>query len=260
MKSTVAALIAVAGVATAANAQIFDIVVDRDCVNVGETVNFSLYLDSQGATSIDTGGAGLAPFEGWAGINGVFRTTGGSFNLVEETDDDAAGGAVFFGTIEGSVAPTDWVGRRPGVAAVNGSVATFPGIGDVPGNTSVDGSDGSFRFSNIAPNYEVRDGGLTLGTDGGGNISGAQSATVVGGSNQDTAERIEVFRGSVTFDTEGDQTISFDGLGSFFIDADLNSFTSVSFQNSGGAVKVIPAPASVAMLGLGALAAGRRRR
>ncbi|MEM9065336.1 MAG: hypothetical protein AAGB51_07580 [Planctomycetota bacterium] len=267
MKRTVITLAAVAGFAAAANAQVFDIQVSSGVADVSGgpvTIDFSLWLDTQGnETGIDVGGAELVDFFGWSGINGVFRTTAGSFNAEAETDSDAAGGTVLFGAFPGTVAATDWRGRRPGIAAVNGSDADFgPPFGIIGGQISDNGNDGSFRFSNVSGDQEVRDGGLTLGTAGGENISGAQSPTAVGGSGQNTDSRIEVFRGSVTFDAgdEGLQTISFDGLGSFFVEAGLTGFTSVALSSIGGEVNVVPTPASVALLGLGGLAAARRRR
>ncbi|MEM9065335.1 MAG: hypothetical protein AAGB51_07575 [Planctomycetota bacterium] len=265
MKNVIA-LAAVAGIAAAANGQVFDIVPSTNVADVSGgpvTVDFSLWLDTQGnETGIDVGGAELVDFFAWSGINGVFRTTAGSFNAEAETDNDAAGGTVLFGAFPGTVAATDWRGRRPGIAAVNGSDADFgPPFGVIGGQISDNGNDGSFRFSNTSAMQEVRDGGLTLGTVD-GNIAGAQSPTAVGGSGQNADSRIEVFRGSITFDAgdEGLQTISFDGLGSFFVEAGLTGFTSFGFNSIGGEVNVVPTPASVALLGLGGLAAGRRRR
>lgn len=267
MKRTVIAVAAVAGLAAAANGQVFDIVTDTAVADVSGgavVVNFSLYLDTLGnETGLDVGGTDLVDFFGWAGINGVFNSTAGSFIANQETDDDAAGGTISTPFGAGTIADSGWFGRRPGTAAVNGSDGEVPPFGTVADLAfGTDGSDGSFRFGNSSGVVEVRNGGLTLGGEGGTTISGAQSPTAVGGSNQDTSSRIEVFRGQISFDENdvGEQDINFDGLASFFIEPALSGFTSFAFGNTGGGVSVVPTPASIALLGLGGLAAGRRRR
>lgn len=265
MKRSVIAVAAVAGLASAANAQVFDIVMSETTVDVSggaAQVEFAMFFDTLGATEIDAGGAGFQPFFGWAGLNGVFSATGGSFQLIAETDDDAAGGTVSTPFGAGAIAPTDWFGRAPGTAAVNGSDGEVPPFGTVADLAfGTDGSGGSFRFGNAEPNYEVRDGGLTLGFTSGA-ISGAQAPAAVGGTGQDTSPRIEVFRGVIQFDENdvGIQDIDFVGLASFFIESGLSGFTSVGLANQGGTVEVVPTPASLALLGLGGLAANRRRR
>jgi len=272
MKRTAIAAAAVAGFAGFASAQpIIEIVVDQNEVDVSGgavVVNFSMYYDTLGfETGIDVGANELQDFFGWSGINGVFRSTAGTFIAQQETDDDAAGGVVDSPFGPGTIADSGWFGRRPGIAAVNGSDGEVPPFGTVNDfATGADGSDGSFRFTNTSGVFEVRDGGLTLGGDtslgGNPNILGLQAPTVVGGENQDTSSRIEVFRGQISFDESdlGMQDIDYDGFASFFLEPGLDVSTSFRFENVGGGVNVVPTPASVALLGLGGLAAGRRRR
>lgn len=266
MKRTVAALTAVAGLAGFANAQFVEIVPSMSEVNVAEgpvTVDFSMYFDNDGLGEFDLGAAGVQTFFGWAGMNGVFTSTGGTFQVVAETDDDAAGGVIATPFGPATIDETNWFGRAPGIAAVNGSDGFIDGFGVVANiATGANGSGGSFRFGNVAPNYEVSGDGQTLSFLGGVGIQGAQSPTAVGGTNQDTSGRVEVFRGQISFD-EGDvgmQDIDFEGLASFFIESGLTGFTSFGLDNAGGAVNVIiPTPASAVLLGLGGLAMRRRR-
>ncbi|MEM9065320.1 MAG: hypothetical protein AAGB51_07500 [Planctomycetota bacterium] len=255
------ALLTVVGLATSSQAQVFEIVCSPASPDVSSgpvVVNFSLFLNTQGnETGIDVGGTELVDFYGWSGFNGVFRATGGTFNIENETDDDASGGTVLFGAFEGTVSATDWRGRRPGIASVNGSDADFgPPFGIIGGQISDNGNDGSFRFSNVSGELEVRDGGLTLGTVGGGNISGAQSPTAVGGTGQITDSRIEIFRGSITYDESdaGTQSIIFDGLASFFVEPGLTGFTSVALPT----IK-IPSPSVLGALVFAGLGVRRRR-
>ncbi|MEM9065318.1 MAG: hypothetical protein AAGB51_07490 [Planctomycetota bacterium] len=229
-----AAVLAAAGLASGAHAQVFEIVPDQGIVDVTSgpvDVMFSLYIDSQGAPLIDLGGAGLQPFSGWSSFTGSFGATGGEFQAVTE------------GVTDSSLGP--WMGRRPGSVA------------------GVDGSFGSFRFANLPAfgQQVVMNGGLTL-TGAAGALSGGQKQTVLGGTGQNNSGRLEVFRGVIRFDDSdlGDQQITFAGNAGFFLDPTFLTTASTSLASTGGAVSVVPAPGAVVLMSAGGLAIARRRR
>ena len=98
MKRTVAALTAVAGLAGFANAQFVDIVTSASEVDVSGgavTVDFSMYFDNDGLSAFDLGAAGVQNFFGWAGMNGVFTSTAGTFIANAESDDEWIPGGSF---------------------------------------------------------------------------------------------------------------------------------------------------------------------
>jgi len=283
-------IVAAAGAAlavSAANAQFFDIEVDQAVIDLNnganQVVNFSLYLDiGSQTTGIDVGANEPQDFFGWSNWSGMFNLSGsGSFIANQESDSDAQGGTQQTAFGEAIYPTVGWFGRAPGSFAEGGSIGVLGPNSIAPGTlvqTSGDaGSDGSYRFAaGLDPLYAVTPDGKTLfnanGQVGTGLIQGGQAPTVVGGENQNTDNRVEVFRGQVSFAyTEGDISefvallgeadIDFTGGASFYIDDTLNVGTGLpSMSNIGGLITVVPAPSAVAMLGLGGLVAGRRRR
>lgn len=286
-RSVIVAAAGAALAASAANAQFFDIEVDQAVIDLNnganQVVNFSLYLDIGGQTTgIDVGGGNVVDFFGWAGYEGSFALNGvGSFVANQETGDDAQGGTEQTAFGEAIYPTVGWFGRAPGALAEDGSIGVLGPSSVAPGTpvsgSSAAGSDGSFRFAAGGdPVYAVSMDGKSLFNANGqlGSIvfSGAQAPTAVGGENQNTDGRVEVFRGQVSFAyTEGDinsfvamlgsADIDFAGTGNIFIDSALNNIAGgLGIDNSGGLIQVVPAPSAVAMLGLGGLIAGRRRR
>ncbi|MEM9065334.1 MAG: hypothetical protein AAGB51_07570 [Planctomycetota bacterium] len=277
-------IVAAAGAAlaaSAASAQVFDIVVDQNLIDLengnNQVVNFSLYLDIQGnTTDLDVGASELVSFNGWSSFRGTFSTTNGQFVANQESSSDARGGTIATPFGDAIYNQTGWFGRAPGTLAEGGSSGVL-GPGSVAPGTPVTGSsdagdDGSFRFgSGSSPSYITEANGTIL-SDNGGVIEGGQSSSAIGGEGQDTAGRVEVFRGQIVFSfVEGDIStytallgttdIDFNGAASIFIDANLEGFApGLSISNTGGLITVVPTPSAVALLGLGGLAAGRRRR
>ncbi|MEM1329169.1 MAG: PEP-CTERM sorting domain-containing protein [Planctomycetota bacterium] len=240
MKSAFA-LIAVAGIAGAANAQLIDVVVNGG-QNVefadeasATVVNVSLYLDRDGAT-----GGFFDSFAGWSTFGGIFTADGGTFGAGTESAAETTGVNPF-----APDGPDTWTfGRRPGgVAGLN---------------------NGSFRYPNASTNTQGYEGGSTMELAGGGNFEGFQAGASLGNNFPDAAERIEVFRATIDFTGVAAGTYSIDFLASSLaigfgsLDAARSVVDGASV--SGATVTIVPAPASAALLGLGGLAAARRRR
>ena len=219
MKAVIA-IAAIAGAATAANAQYFEMVITDAHAGVdlapGTVVNYSMYLRDGGS---------FAGFVGWASFAG--RTIApGTHNLPTETATDASAGA--------------WEGRRPP------STVGFPG-----------GSAGGFRFS--AQTYNAIPGGL----EGAGGLAyeGLAASVPLGGFLHDGSPDLEVFRGSFIADVEGTHLLEFAAVDAAYFIGDFSN-TAIGVQSQMGLApatyNVLPAPASLALLGLG-LAARRRR-
>jgi len=224
MKAAIA-IAAVAGLTTAANAQVFDMVINtapNDGPNYvqGTLIEYSLYLDN-------SQGAGFTSFAGWSSFAG-FTSAVGTHNLPVETISQTSGGA--------------WEGRRPP------STAGFPG-----------GSAGGFRFSPQA--YTAIPNGLA-GATAANAYEGLAASVPLGGFLQDSSPRLEVFRGSFFADVVGTWVLDFDAVDAAYFLPGFST-TVIGVQNSMGhnpdTYTVTPAPASLALLGLGGLAARRRR-
>jgi len=218
MKASIA-IAAVAGLATAANAQFFEMVINtapNDGPNYaqGTTIEYSLYLDNTSGNFTD--------FAGWSSFAG-FTSAPGSHNLPVETATQTSAGA--------------WEGRRPP------STAGFPG-----------GSAGGFRFS--PQTYTAIPNGLA-GSSAANAYEGLAASVPLGGFLQDPSPRLEVFRGSFIADVLGDHTLSFNPVDAAYFQPGFSS-TVIGVQSQMGIVgadyTVVPAPASLALLGLGGLA------
>jgi len=228
---------ALGGSAALASGQVAEVVVTDQTfsASTGQSeIRFSLFLDTEGLTELEIGDGSSLPFNAWTLFTGVFESTAGSFIATTERASDQ--------TTTG-----DWFGRRP---------PTMPGFST---NT---GDFGAFRFTNGQKGLQqVRNGGLTLGSPD-GPIDGAQEPSQIGGIGQDRSSRLEVFRGLASFDvtTEiGLQTISFNGLASFFFDEGLTGFTTpAQLRMQSATFLVIPSPAAALLLA-GGLTRRRRR-
>lgn len=226
MKSAIA-LIAIAGFAGAANAQAsLDVLINgsnsytADEAGAG-IVDISIVLNKNGSTD-----GFYANFAGFSQFGGDLVSTAGTFAQPNEAGvQDSTSG--------------NWEGRRAP------STFGFPG-----------GGGGGFRFN--AATGGVATGGSIAG------IAGAQASSALGGFLQSGDTSIEVYRAQLdlTGVAAGDYSVDFAAsLLQVFIDgfaierAVLNDTTL-----NGAAITITPTPASVALLGLGGLAAGRRRR
>ena len=236
MKNVAIALTAVAGLAAGAHGQAFEVVITTPANGPditpgvpdylpGTTIEYSIYMDN----GLGSGG-GFTNFFGWASFAG--RTDGpGTHNLPDE--------------LSGTQNTTSdiWEGRRP--------PATF----GFPG-----GAAGGFRFA--AQTYTAIPNGL----EGAGGLAyeGLAASTPLGGFQQDGSPRLEVFRGSFVGDVEGVFDLDFNPVdAAYFADAGFNT-TVIGASNDMDSLSAayavgIPAPASLALLGLGGLAARRRR-
>ncbi|MEM1329170.1 MAG: PEP-CTERM sorting domain-containing protein [Planctomycetota bacterium] len=235
---TAIALVALAGAASAANAQFVEVLVngssDANLAN-GEAVEVSLYLDRDGATD-----GFFAAFSGWSTFGGTFGSDAGTWQGFTENASELTGINPF-----AADGPDTWtLGRRPGGVA---------GLGN-----------GAFRYPNAATNTLTYQGGSTLELDGGGNFEGFQAGAALGNNFPDSSERIEVFRAVLDFTGVAAGTYSVDFLisslqiGSGSLDAARSVVDGADVR--GATVTIVPAPASAALLGLGGLAAARRRR
>lgn len=234
MKSTIIAIAALAGTAGMANAQaFFEVFVNGaattevDLNNAGEEiVDVSVYLDRNGDTR-----EFFSSFTAWSQFGGSLTHEAVSATGWETPDEETVGD-------RGGANADLWEGRRP---------PAFP----VPG-----GSAGGFRFA--AANY-TNDGAEL------GNIAGIAASSALGGFQHDTSERIEIFR--ATLDLTGANAAAYNvtwvnGLTQIFIDAGFNIERSVfeEMSSNEARITVVPTPATASLLGLGGLAAMRRRR
>lgn len=267
MKNTALALIAVAGFAGVANAQaLVDVTVNglkTDVVDVNDSFQFvEVRLQRNGSTAAD-----WANFTAFSQFSGQLATSGGpaafllndpGFGLTDIESDTILGGTVQTSTND------NWLGRRPQ------SESFFPG-----------GSAGGFRFASETYSQNLTASGSTLsGSSAGGNFDGITNAGVNGGFLTDVSEDLAVFR--VFLDLrfiprnaagrlEGTDSISIsidfllNSLGIYVDGAAGTGHNTTRFVTdetavSGATLIITPAPASAALLGLGGLAATRRRR
>lgn len=247
MKTTALAVLAVAGCAGVANAQAFyDVQVSSSVIDIttdSPFVEVSIFLDRNGSTD-----GFFNSFQGWSQFAGQLTTSDGTW-FVDEA-------AAFGGQAQTST-NDNWLGRRPT------DNTFFP-----------PGTSGSFRYA--GESYNLTDGGNTLGGGSNGNFEGITAPTALGGFNQDSSERLEVFRaildisGAIPLHEDGnlvdaEYIVSIDYLAAatqVFIDAGFNTSRFVTGDMGGGSasITIVPTPASAALLGLGGLAATRRRR
>jgi len=224
---TAIAIAVIAGAATAANAQFFEMVIntapnDGADYAPGTTIEYSMYLRD---------GQLFSNFVGWSSFAG--RTIApGSHNLPVENASDI--GDSFGGVDNG------WRGRR-----AHGN--PFAGFGDA----------GGFRFT--AQTYNTIPNGL----EGAGGLAyeGLAASVPLGGFQQDGSPDLEVFRGSFVADVVGTHLLQFVAVDAAYFAGDFST-TVIGVQSSMGntdaAYTVTPTPASLALLGLGLVA--RRRR
>lgn len=223
MKSTMIAIVALAGTAGLANAQAtLDVLVNGSAAFETDTpgqVEISIVLNRNGSTAGE-----YASFAGFSQFGGDLNSTVGTFAAVSE-GSETSGDA--------------WLGRRPP------STPGFPG-----------GGGGGFRFNPATP-----------GTASGGSITGIagnQASTALGGFLQDGSETIEVYRATLDLSGAAVGTYSVDFAatliqvfsGGFAIDRAVLNDTALNSAR----ITVTPTPATAALLGLGGIAAGRRRR
>ena len=255
MKTTALAVLAVAGCAGVANAQAFYDVQVTDFfsgtpvseIDVRSTdfVQVSVYLDRNGSTA-----GFFNSFTAWSQFAGQMATSTGSW-FVDESQ-------AVFGQAQTSTNDL-WLGRRP-------TAETF----------YPSGAAGGFRYN--SETYSLSNGGTVLGGSSNGNFEGITAASALNGFLHDTSERLEVFRAILDFSSiplhEGPNggligtdsiLVDIDYLAAatqIFIDPEFNISRFVTAEMDGGSAQLtlVPTPASVALLGLGGLAAGRRRR
>jgi len=226
MKNVAIAITAVAGLTAGANAQVFDMVItspaDPSNLAPGALVEYSLYLDN-------TQGAGFSSFFGWSSFAG-FTSAPGTHILPVETATQTSGGA--------------WEGRRPP------TTVGFPG-----------GSAGGFRFSPQA--YTAIPDGLA-GANAGSAYEGLAASVPLGGFLQDGSPRLEVFRGSFNAPVAaGTYNLTFNSVDAAYFQTSTFDTTVIGVAsmmgNNDASYTVVPGPASLALLGIGGLAARRRR-
>ena len=240
---TAAVIVALAGLSGAASAQaLFALEVDKaslDPSNMSENglVTVSLFLDRNGSTD-----GFFGDFTAWSQFAGQMNASAGSWVAPNEA-----------APLDGQpqLNTGDWIGRRPA------SATSFPG-----------GSGGGFRFA--SQGYLLSNGGsVLLGDRPGQVIEGIAAPTALGGFLHDGSDRLEVFRAVLDLSdllaggTAGTVDISFaPAAAAVFIDPVRNISRSVLnlMTVSGASVQIVPAPAALSLLGLGGLAAARRRR
>ena len=239
MKTTIA-IAAVAGLAAAASAQSVFMTSSSALPAQGEVVTISLWLD---ATTVAT------PFSSWANWNGVITSTndGGDLSAASVSVTDGPADTV---STTNFAAADNWAsGRRP---------SAVPGFG---------GTFGGFRQQ--VQNYVVTDAGGDLRLDAPvqGGIDALQQPIAAPNTFANTSRVLEVFRFRFTYDAAMGQVIfTASNNALVWYDGSLNGFGSApsahpTAPSIGVAVgEPIPAPASLALIGLGGLVATRRRR
>lgn len=252
-----AALIAVAGLAAAANAQSVTVLVNGSSALTFDTSTYvpsaltvSMTLDTEGAYGDFSSWAAFIGSMGYSHSSGV--AAAGDISVPTELATDEATNPA--APLNAFSTDTDWKGRRP---AAWGSTLGVP-----PGGNNV---AGSFRFPDQGGFSANQDGAsATLDANGGAPINAGQQPAALGNAQHNPSSSIEVFRFDITPTAQ---------IGTYTIEALLNDLayfiagnnTSVSgLQNSvsynNASVTFTPAPSTLALLGLGGLAAGRRRR
>jgi len=154
----------------------------------------SVYLDTQGATD-----APWDQFYAWGYAEGILAADGGRFELPVETDTDVSGG--------------DWLGRRP------------PSV-----SPSVQYSNGGFRFLPLVPDYVEAPGSeslpevsafdsvLAVGQPT-GYLSASQPFRIFGTTNENTDDRVEVFRANLILGYSGLHTVTWQPYDAGFYDS-----------------------------------------
>jgi len=226
MKNVAIALTVVAGLAAGANAQSFDLVVTSTGSQAGdylpgETINYSVFMDN-------TIGIGAMPFYGWASFAG--KTTGTGIHTMPNESP-----------LDQTFPDSGWEGRRPA------SNMAFDG-----------GTNGGFRFVpqfyGVAPDMLEGMGGV--------NYEGLAASMLLGGFGFDESPRLEVFRGSLIATDQGMHDLMFQAADAAYF-ADPGHMTTISagplMGSQGDTFTVVPAPGSLALLGMGTLAMRRRR-
>ncbi len=220
---TIAALVTVAGLAAGANAQSvqIDLKVSTDGTNWQDAVEVLPGTTVQGAMFINWSGA-----YGFAGI--VTNITGSGL---------AAGDSA---SIAGGGRQTPW---------------TFGAATD-----AVFASGNSFRIDAASDAANTTNQGLAI----------LQNTPSAAGVNYNTSNPAFVYRFSIIVGADGsDRTITIESLLSQVKGgvASLHSSNSATrgtntsnLSTDGASIRVVPAPSALALLGLGGLVAGRRRR
>ena len=246
MKNIIA-IAALAGLATAASAQNVDaggatlarVVADNATPADGDTVTIDVILDATDYTG---------DFFAWQQYNFNVTLTGdagtveaGQINVPAESPVDVAPSETPFGS---QGAAENFEGRRPGFQAFSGS------------------NNGGSRFGPGAADT-ANDGELTSAA-GGGSIGGRQQSFTTPEDNFgiNVDRQYGAFRFSFVYEA-ADGIVTVD-----LADLVLNAYNSDASADSdfisnfaiAPAIVGVPAPASAALLGLGGLAAARRRR
>ena len=218
------AIVAVAGLVSAAHAQSFTMVINTPpnsgpSYTPGTLIEYSLWLLDGDQFVID-------PFFGWSHFEGTVSAPGTHIAPVE-TVSDVNGGT--------------WEGRRPP------STVGFPG-----------GSAGGFRFD--AQSYAPVLNGLA-GT-GGDPIVGHAASVPEGGFLQDDSPNLEVFRGSFVADVPGSHDLVFQMITAGYFSNGINPIVLIDplpAQVIGAPYTVVPGAATLAPLAIGGLCVRRRR-
>jgi len=218
------AIVAAAGLASAAQAQLFTTVINTAPNNgssylQGTVIDYSLWL-------LDGNQYTLPEFLGWSHFEGAVSAPGTHIAPIE-TVSDVNGGA--------------WEGRRPP------STVGFPG-----------GAAGGFRFD--AQSYTVIPNGLA-GT-GGDPIVGHAASVPEGGFLQDDSPDLEVFRASFVADVPGSHQLVFEVITAGYFSNGINPIILVDplpTQVIGAPFTVVPNAASLIPFTLAGLCARRRR-
>lgn len=267
MKTAITALAIVAG--TAANAQTLTAVAENPANNNFASVNWSQL------TPAYDGDAMLTVWSPGDMFGITNRATAGGAGLPFAIADDSL--SIFTGDTQGIIGENDngdffgIVDSQNSTNPSNGGVAEFtwtnPGANLFVDSFSVDvAAMGDFEASNDLYQFEISaDGGSTFNTVAAAVVREdlGQGYTMDGGAFVTLDDPIE-FGGALL--TNDFATVSFTGL-NLAVTGDIvlrfagqSDGGSEAFAWRNGSIEVIPAPASAALLGLGGLAAARRRR
>jgi len=252
------ALLAAALTPAAVSAQVIEITTDRSWVDLsvpgGNVVNVSVTIDRQGYAE-----GPWANFHGWTAFSIVLVANGGQYQLPVEHDTDINSGA--------------WEGRRPptiaGQGGGNNGGFRFEPYGDDdyfegPGTEN-------WHLGTVSPD-QVRPWDTVLGRtypideDIKNSADGMQGGNALSGFNQNQAERIEIFRARMVFDTPGIHEVSVIPVDCAFWDSPelldavlgLEEVLSVMSIQIATVEARIPTPATLTLLG--AIPLMRRRR
>ena len=251
------ALVVTAGLASLANAQSVEVLVNDSSFikwlsgssGALPVLTASVYLDLEGASDTP-----WSDFAAWASLIGSVtvqhetlfgtRPSTSEFLIPSESPGETAGNPNFGAGDQ----PDTWTtGRRPDAIGTGG------------------GSFGGWRFPTLTSGYAVTDHGDGLFTldDGGAPINMGQLPAALGNAFPNTSERIEIFRFEIQLTTPGFYTFGVDVADLAYFHDGFNSNTA-GLQNqvtvNTAFVQLdVPSPTSIAPLALGALAFRRRR-